>query len=363
MSDEKEITPEEPHGEPRYRIEANTWEELLEQLDAIAPDTQALKFLSRREERPRSPEQTEPPEQTSHRDLHILAEEMSHRLESTPATFDEDDAPPDLNRTDWRPSRRSEPGAVIRRHHARRARQMETEAGYVLLYDAMLARELSDRTRAVREMEQTGDAARLERLAEHSPARVTRRAALDALARLNATPALESAALYVRPEVFTPKKPKATEEESASAARKNAPEFYDDTRDHAVDLLAGLADGGSDEALNALLRIVRYDFSKDAGARFRALRRLGERIDRLEARRDWHALSTIYRETKNASIRRTICERLSNYLEELEAAGASDALLAVSDMCPQLRDLAEAALKRIETVNPQVDSSVGGAEG
>jgi tetratricopeptide (TPR) repeat protein len=271
---------------------------------------------------------------------------LTTRLETSPS-YPDFDEPLELDHTDWHPHRRSEPGAVRRRFHARRARQMQAEAGYVWLHDAMLARELTDREEAVREMERAVDAARLERLAEHSPQRTTRRSALNALARLKAVPALESAALYIRPEVFTPKKTKPTGEEEG-ATRAKAPEFHDDTRDLAIDLLAQLAAEDNEDALAALKRIVRYDFSPDAGARFRAMRRLSERTETLESRKDWDTLSMLYRESRSANTRRDVAERLSRYLDELEAAGDVDSLLAVADVRADLRDEAEAAVRRIE---------------
>jgi hypothetical protein len=347
MSDEPDAFPEFKPPEPRFRIEAETWEELLEQIQALAPDEAALQFLARKEERPKVPEDVAAPERVAHMDLREVAEELTRKLETTPAYPDEEEPPP-LDSTGWQPYRRSERGAVLRRLQRRRARQMETEPGYIWLFEAMLAREMDDRSEAVKQLERVGDAARLERLAEHSLHRVTRRAALDALSRLGAVPGLESAALYVRPEVFTPKKPRATGEEEEGAARKNIPEPHDDTRDHAVDLLASLSDNGREDALEALLRIVRYDFSRDSSARIRALRRLGERVQRLEDRKDWNALALLYRESRNATLHREIASLLGRHMEELETEGAVDALLAVADMRADLRAQAEEAVRRVE---------------
>lgn len=333
--------------EPRFRIEADSWEELLDQLKEIAPDDDSLEFLARKDERPKVPDEIAPPERVAHRDLREVAEELTQKLQRTPPQ-PEDEEPPPLDQTGWQPYRRSERGAVLRRLHRRRARQMEVEPGYIWLFEAMMARELEDRNEAVRQLERVGDAARLERLAEHSIQRITRRAALDSLSRLGAVPALESAALYVRPEVYTPKKPRAAGEEVEGLARKNVPEPHDDTRDHAVDLLAKLADDGRGDALEALLRIVRYDFSKDSAARIRALRRLGERIEQLEARKDWNALALLYRESRNANVHREVASRMANHMEELEEEGAVDALLAVADMRSDLRVEAEEAVRRIE---------------
>ncbi len=348
--DDLEPAPEYVPPEPRFRIEAETWEELVEQLKALAPEPDALRFLGHREERPRSPEEAEPPPRMSHQDLRDLADELQTRLARTlPFDGDEDAARP-LGQSDWKPSLRSERGAVLRRYQARRARQLQAEPGYLWLFDAMNAREPMDRNRAVEELERIADAARLERLAEHSTHRNTRRAALDALFRLNALSGLESAALYVRAVVFTPKKPKSpVDEEAPTPARGAAPEFYDDTRDHAVDLIAQLADASSEDALDALLRIVRYDFSTEGGARLRALRRLGERVERLESRADWEGLALLYRESKNTAVHRRVADTLAAHLEEIVAVGAADALLPIADLRQDLQDTAERALRQIES--------------
>jgi hypothetical protein len=346
-ADAFEFPPRPPKSEPRFHLEANSWEDLIEQLKAVAPDPEALQFLEPKAEKPKPVEEAAPPERVAHLDLHEVAEELTQKLQNTPAR-PSDEEEPTWDHSDWRPFRRSERGAVLRRLQRRRARSQETEPGYLWLHDAMLARELDDRNEAVQQLERVGDAARLERLAEHSLHRVTRRAALDALRRLGAVPALESAALYVRQEVFTPKKTKPPTEEEDAPARKNIPEPHDDTRDHAVDLLAQISDEGRGDALEALLRVVRYDFSRDSSARIRALRRLGERIELLEARQDWHALSLLYRESRNSTLHREVTNRLANHLEELEEEEAVDALLAVADMRADLRARAEEAVRRIE---------------
>jgi hypothetical protein len=108
-------------------------------------------------------------------------------------------------------------------------------------------------------------------------------------------------------------------------------------------------DRDSDEAIDALKRIARYDFSRDGGARFRAIRKLGERIEALEKRKDWDGLSMLYRESRNQHIRRSVVECLCPYLDELETRGEVDALLAISDLREDLKDDADAALRRIET--------------
>jgi hypothetical protein len=353
MSDDQDFPsqPSVPDSEPRFRLQANTWEELLEQLREIAPQMGDLQFLTPKKERVRPPDSVEPPERVSHDEIRNLADSLSHRLSESVAYPDHDEEYA-LDQTNWQPHRRSAPGDVRRRFQMRRRRQLQSEAGYVWLFDAMLARELDDREEAVRQLEAVGDSARLERLSEHSPHRVTRKAALDALARIGAVPALESAALYIRPEVFAPKKPK-TEETQEEGVRRAAPEPYDDTRDHAIDLLSQLADRGSEDAVPALKRIVRYDFSRDGGARFRAIRRLGDRLEDLESRKDWDCLSMLYRESRNLKIRRSVVERLSRHLEELEAAEEVDGLLAVSDMNESLREAAEAAVRRIESSEGQ----------
>ncbi|MBW3624490.1 MAG: hypothetical protein KY468_13875 [Armatimonadetes bacterium] len=349
MSDEHDIIPAYKRREeqPRFRIEADTLDELVQKLQDLVPDLDALEFLARKEEKPKPIEEVPQPEPVQHKDLRQVAEELTERLQNTPSR-PEEELPP-LDQSQWQPYRRSERGAVLRRLHRRRARSMETEPGYLWLYDAMMARELEDRNEAVKQLERVGDAARLERLAEHSFHRITRRAALDALSRLGAVPALESAALYVRPEIYTPQKPKTSGEEEGATTRKNIPVPHDDTRDHAVDLLAQLSDQGREDALEALLRIIRYDFSPDSSARIRALRRLGERLDRLEARKDWNALALLYRESRNATVHREVTARLAKHIEELEEEGAVDALLAVADLLPDHRARAEEAVHRIES--------------
>lgn len=358
------LEPEEDHTarDDYFQFEADSLEQLQKMLEELGLDASDLHWRHSPPEERFAGLDPGVPETVTGDILSDVAREVEEIAQNLPEA--EEIPEPSWERVDQIRTGRSVPvGAALRRARLRQEKLIQSEGAYYYLHQAMIASRSEDRQIALQELEILGALDHLARVAEHSPHLITRKNAVDILYRLKAVPQLEAVALFSRPPLLNAVKgrPELSEEfKSQFGAESGTDPLYDEVQILAVDRLAQLADQEVEGALEALFRVARYDFTPNAHASFRALRRLGERIPLIERRRDFDGLVFLYHYCRSRRIQNLVVQTLGKYIEELAQRPHEDALLVLTEGPPELAEIAEELLDALERNREASPNSLGG---
>ncbi|MGQ9523320.1 MAG: hypothetical protein ACUVTZ_00630 [Armatimonadota bacterium] len=328
------------------KIEADSIQELLSKLDLLGLDGDGVRLRSRKGDDSLKAEPPAPAE--SHAGLiRRIADSLPDpsKQPDVPILEPEWRVPPDAVRTRHIPK-----GAALRRFNARYERLLATDGTYVHMAQAILATDPDERTEAVMRLAEAGDMDKLARVAERCVHHTTRKQAVDALTSHKAVHALEQVAFFARPNPPPKKRSVEHSEEFQQhvGSGEHVDEDYDEIRNLAVDRIAELALQRVPGALDALKRLVRYDFTVHGYSQFRAVQRLALAVDLMAEAEDFDGLVLLFNQTRSRRTKDAVIQRLTELMPRAIETRHADALYILAEYGGPVALEAEEALERIE---------------
>jgi hypothetical protein len=335
---------EPPEDEPL--LEADSLEELIAKMERLGLGGDGLRLRSKKSDEALKSEPG-PPADSSGGLIRKIADSMPDPSKMPEPYIPDPEwrLPPDAVR-----SRRIPKGAALRRFNERYQRLLASDGTYVHMAQAILSTNADERTEAVMKLAEAGDAEKLARVAERCVHHTTRKQAVDALTQLQAVTALEQVAFFAKPPTPPKKKGEQHSEESSQerAGGDYFDEDYDEIRNLAVDRIAELALQRVPGALDALKRLVRYDFSIHGYAQFRAIQRLALAIDIMAESEDFDGLVLLFNQTRSQRTKDAVIQRLTQLFPKAVETRHADALYILAEFGGPISQTAEDALERIE---------------